>query len=317
MIATAPRRPSLARVVTQGKALPDRIVLYAPPGWGKTTFATGFPRPIFLMTPGEDRLVRLIEQGLVPQTAHFQDLATSFLDVRAAVRDLIDLEHDHQTLVIDAATGAERLAHEQIAIQHFSRDDGEADWGEHGFNGFGKGEKISANQLWMPFLQLLDDLRATRRMRIVLLCHSGTHSQRNPDGPDYDKVAPLSKQAWAFTSKWADMILRGSVEVTLKKDDPKSKIAKAKAQGGNVRILHTVGAAAFDAKNCHRLPPTIRLGEDPHRAFDAFRAAFPKRQEVSNGHGTTHDLNGTGPRTLATVGATTAAPPDAQPASDP
>jgi hypothetical protein len=310
MIATAPRRPSLACIVTSSPVSPDRIVLYAPPGWGKTSFAAYLPRPIFLMTPGEDRLKKLIEQQLVPPTAHFPDLAETWADVCGAVAELTREDHDFKTLVLDTGNGVERLAHEQVCESEFSND-----WGEQGFNAFARGEKISTNKLWIPFLAQLDQLRKQRGMRIVLVCHTGTRSTKNPDGPDYDKVEPaLTRLAWAATSKWADMILYGAFDIQAKKE---SKIAKAKVTGGRARLLHCSPTAAYEAKNCHRLPPIIRLGEDPSRAFDAFRAAFPKRQEVTNGHGATHDLNGNSPRTLATVGASTATPPDALPASDP
>ena len=300
MIATATRRPSLARVVTSSPVLPDRIILYAPPGWGKTSFAAFLPKPIFLMTPGEDRLKKLIEQKLVPPTAHFPDLAETWADVYNVIAELMNQDHDFKTFVLDTGNGVERLGHEQVCETEFSND-----WGENGFNAFGRGEKIAANKLWVPFLSQLDRLRAARGMRIVLVCHAGARSTKNPDGPDYDKIEPaLTRSAWAATSKWADMILYGAFDVQAKKE---SKIAKAKATGGRARLLHCSPTAAYEAKNCHRLPPTIRLGEDPARAFDAFRAAFPKRLEVSNGHGTPHDSNGTGPRTLAAVGATPAA----------
>ena len=310
MIATAPRRPSLARVVTSSPVLPDRIVLYAPPGWGKTSFAAFMPKPIFLMTPGEDRLKKLIEQGLVPPTAHFPDLVDSWAGVQEAITELIRQDHDYKTFVLDTGNGVERLGHEQVCESEFGYD-----WGEAGFNAFGRGEKISTNKLWTPFLADLDHLRERRGMRIVLLCHTGTRSTKNPDGPDYDKVEPaLTRGAWSATSKWADMILYGAFDVQAKKE---SKIARAKVTGGRVRILHASPTAAYEAKNCHRLPPTIRLGEDPARAFDAFRAAFPKRQEVTNGQGTPHNPNGPGPRILAANGAPAPAQPTTSPASDP
>lgn len=312
MIA-APRRPSLSRVVSQGKALPDRIILFAPPGWGKTSFATGFPKPIFLMTPGEDRLIKLIEQRLVPPTPHFPDLAEQWSHVCDVVADLTRDDHPHHSLIIDTGNGTERLAHEDICDREFS-----SDWGEQGFNAFGRGEKISTNKLWIPFLAQLDQLRAARAMRIVLLCHTGTRSTKNPDGPDYDKIEPaLSRTAWAATSKWADMILYGAFEVQAKKDDPKAKTQKAKGHGGRVRILHTSPTAAYEAKNCHRLPPTIRLGEDPARAFEAFRAAFPKKETTNGRHGTQDDPGGLGQDAPPPPRTPPAAGPDAGPASDP
>lgn len=233
------------------------------------------------MSPGEDRLLLLIKQGLIGETAHFEDVAQSWGEVLAATRELLTQPHDYATFVIDTGNGIERLAQEEVCAGDFN-----GDWTESGFNGFGRGEKITANRLWMPFLQLLDQLRERRRMRIVLCCHASVRSVKNPEGQDYDRIEPgLSKPAWGFTAKWADMILAGGIELAVKKD---GKIARAKATGGEVRTLRTSANAACEAKNCHRLPAIIRLGSDPYKAFDLFRAAFPKaapqpETKVNNG----------------------------------
>ncbi len=273
-------KPTLARVKTRSATLPDRIVIYGPPGWGKTSLAARMPGAIFLMTPGEDRLKKLIEQGLAPETAHFPDLAETWSDITGAVAELTTQPHDYSTFVLDTGNGAEKLAQADVCNVNFG-----GDWTESGFNGFGRGEKITVNRLWIPFLALLDRLREKRKMRIVLCCHATIRSTKNPEGHDYDKIEPaLSKPAWVETAKWADMILCGALEIAVKKE---SKIAHGKATGGRARLLHTSPTAAIDAKNCHRLPPTIRLGEDPARAFDAFKNAFPRKKEnEANGTGT-------------------------------
>ena len=145
------QRPTLASVVSDGPVLPDRIVLYADPGWGKTSFAARLPKPIFLMTPGEDRLKKLIEQGLIPKTPHFPFTAESWDDVVFAVDELIRGQHDYRTFVLDTGNGAERLGQEQVC-----REDFENNWGEHGFQNFSKGEWITANRHWYPLLQQLE-----------------------------------------------------------------------------------------------------------------------------------------------------------------
>ena len=70
-------------------------------------------------------------------------------------------------------------------------------------------------------------------MRVVILCHTATRSTKNPDGPDFDRIVPsLSKPAWDYTCKWADMILRGSFESTAQKDNPKGRFDRLKGRGG-------------------------------------------------------------------------------------
>lgn len=265
-------RFSLDKVSKRSASLPDRIVLYGPPSWGKTSFAARLPAPIFLMSPGEDRLKKLIEQGLCPETPHFPELAQSWDDVQTALQVLTAGAHDFRTLVIDTGNGVERLAQELVCEEEYG-----GNWGETGFARYGVGEKVAADRLWAPFLASLDRLREQRRMRIVLVCHTGIQSVKNPEGGDYDKVVPaLSKRAWSYTAKWADMILYGSLELQIGKDDPKSRVARNKAKGGRVRLLHCQPTAAYESKNVHRLPATIRLGDDPHKAYEHFRAAFPQ-----------------------------------------
>lgn len=274
---TTAGRFTIDSIKRRSASLPDRIVLYGDPGVGKTSFAARMPSPIFLLTPGDDRLKKLIEMGLCPETDHFPDCAQCWDDVKQGIDVLMMEKHDFKTLVIDTGNAIEWFAHEEICANEFDND-----WGERGFSGFGRGEKIAADKLWVPLLERLDELRERRRMRIVLLCHKGIVTVRNPEGGDYDKIVPaLSKRAWGYTAKWADMILYNALELQIAKDDPKSKIQKNKAKGGRVRLLHCQPTAAYDAKNVHRLPPTIRLGDNPERAYDLFRAAFPQRRPVN------------------------------------
>lgn len=262
--------PSLARTSKKGKKLPDRIVLYTPPGWGKTSFGAYFPEAMYLMTPGEDRLIKLIQNGLIPPTGYFEDIAQTWNDVLLAVNELIVQQHDYLTFVVDTGNGAAQLAEKQVCAEHFNND-----WGRNGFNEFGAGEKITASEVWQPFLGLLDRLRERRGMRIVLLCHDNTKNKNNATGLNYDKVQPdFNKTVWSATHKWADMILYGSLDINVKKE---SKLARGKATGGQARILHTDANAAYDAKNCHQLPSAIRLGSDHRKAFEVFKGAFPRR----------------------------------------
>src|SRR5262245_55584679 len=55
--------PSLAQVTTATRKLPNRVILHGVEGWGKTSFAAQAPKPIFLMTRGEDGLETLIDSG--------------------------------------------------------------------------------------------------------------------------------------------------------------------------------------------------------------------------------------------------------------
>src|SRR5581483_10992116 len=208
-LTPSPRRaPTLSRVTRGRKPCPDRIILYAPPGWGKTTWAAYLRRALVVTTPGEDRIHKLIEQGLVPPVDVLDDTAESWADVNDVTDELLTGPHNYETVVYDTGNGLERLAHEAVCQEQF-----DGNWGEHGFGGFGRGEKVSTNSLWVPFLAKLERLRQRRRVRVVLLAHVGVVSVKNPEGLDYDKIGPaFSKPAWAFTARWADMVLYGTFD---------------------------------------------------------------------------------------------------------
>lgn len=262
--------PSLARVTSRSKPLPDRIILYADAKWGKTSFAAMFPKPIFLTTRGEDGLQKLIESGQLPDTPHFEDQARTWVEVQNAVNELIVQDHDFGTFVLDAANGAEALAHEAICEEDFH-----GDWSERGFNSFGSGEKITTRKLWRPFLTLLDRLREAKRMRILLVCHADARTKKNPGGLDYQKIQPaLSNSAWKLTGKWADMILYGDFDIAVNKE---TKLGTAKAVGGESRTLYCDPRAHFDAGNRHGLPGEIDCGNSPQEAWKNFVTAFPKK----------------------------------------
>src|SRR5262249_40897528 len=107
--------------------------------------------------------------------------------------------------------------------------------------------------------------------------HSTTRTFPNPASPDYQRIEPaLSRPAWDATKGWADLILYGSFATVIEKENPKSKLSKAKARGGQTRIIHTAPHAVFDAKHRHGLPPEIPLGDTPKQAWRDFVNAFPK-----------------------------------------
>lgn len=54
---------TLESIVSRSPTLPDRIIVHAPPGWGKTSLLACFPDPVFLCTRGEDGIMKLIASG--------------------------------------------------------------------------------------------------------------------------------------------------------------------------------------------------------------------------------------------------------------
>ena len=259
--------PSLESVTKSTRKLPNRAILFAGEGWGKTSFAAQAPRAVFIMTRGEDGLLKLMENGIVPPTAHFPECVNDWLDLKTCLHELIVKPHDHRMLVIDTVNGADRLCHEHVCQKMYG-----GDWGEKGFMCFSKGYEVSMPD-WLEFLQLLDRVR-DKGMSILLLSHASVERYPNPEGPDYDRFQPAlnRKHTWSATAKWLDLILYGCLETFVEKEN---KIAaKGKATGGVTRLIKTEASAAYVAKNRHNLPAEIECGTSPQEAWNNFTAAF-------------------------------------------
>lgn len=258
-----PGRTGLAgRLTTAGRQLPSRVILHATEKWGKTSFAAYAPAPVFLLSRGEDGLETLIDHSILPPTPHFAP-CESLADARVAVNSLIVEEHDRKTLVLDVANGFTRLAEEETCRAKFN-----GDWAD--YDAYGRGPKVTV-ALWSAFLDDLDRLRAKKQMAIVLLTHTVVKNFRNPEGADYDRYQPdMPAPLWGVTHRWADAILFGGYITAAEKERGQSK---AKARGGEHRMIYTSRTAAYDAGNRYSLPEALDCAGGPEAAFQSFLSA--------------------------------------------
>lgn len=260
-------------IQTKSENLPNRYVMHAVEGFGKTTLAAMMPKPIFLMSKGETGLLTLMGSGLLPDTPHFEETQSwsVFIEQLKALRDQ---EHGYKTLVLDALNGFERLNHEHVCNLEYG-----GNWGETGFTSYMRGYEVSLAP-WREMLNLLDEIRTQKKMIIFALCHTKVKPFKNPEGADYDRYTiDMHEKTWGITHKWADAVLFGNFETVVRDENAKKSKASMAAQA---RILYTERRAAWDAKNRNGLPPEIELGNTPETAFQSFKAAIAaKRTEVT------------------------------------
>ncbi len=264
---------SIADITGKGSGLPNRTVLHGVEGWGKTSFAAQTVKPIFLETKGETGLETLVDNGRLPEVPHFPELQT-WSDVLAAIDFLSVGEHNFRTLALDTLNGAERLCHEHVCARDFG-----GDWTEKGFIGYQRGPEVALAD-WREFLAKLDTLRATRRMAIMLLCHTKVQTFKNPEGPDYDRYQPdCNTKTWSLTHKWADVVLFGNYEVTIVGGSTGDNAKKGKGKGGQRRMLYTERHASYDAKNRLGLPEEVEMGNSSAEAWANFLKALKTEKE--------------------------------------
>src|SRR6516162_8165348 len=100
------KRPSISEITGKGSGLPNRYVLHAVEGWGKTSFGAQTPKPIFVQTRGETGLETLIDAARLPEVPHFAETLT-WDELSSQIDALVEDEHDYRTLVLDTLNGAE------------------------------------------------------------------------------------------------------------------------------------------------------------------------------------------------------------------
>ena len=264
----------LSQVRTSAAVLPSRTFLYAREKWGKSSLFANAPGAVFFMTRGETGLVELIGGGRVPATAHFpyhEADPPSWATLRQAVRELIHEEHKYRLLVIDTANGAEILCQEHVRNTQFQRSVAK-------FGSYGKGWEACRVE-WLGLLQDLDQLRATRKVGVVLLAHTQVKKFDDPTQDEaYDKYRPACQdKLWDLTHKWADIICFGHFETETYETDG----GKVKAKAGLRRVLCFDQSPIWEAGNRYGIAGKLDVSRGAADGFKAFAAAVQKARSAT------------------------------------
>jgi hypothetical protein len=226
---------------TTRNSLPPRVVIHGPQKVGKTTFAAGAYKPVFL--PLEDGLSG-IETDAFP-------LLTSFDQVMQAI-DAIKAS-DFGTAVVDSLDWMEPLVWE-----HACKRNG---WKSIEQPGYGKGY-IEANADWRLFFDALSDLRTKHGKAIVLIAHSAVKRFEAPDVEAFDRYElKLQKGPLGLAVEWADIIGFAQEEVAIKKEST-GFATRSRGIGTGRRVLHVNAKPSFIAGNRYGMPDTLDLSWD-------------------------------------------------------
>ncbi|MCC7407457.1 MAG: ATP-binding protein [Phycisphaeraceae bacterium] len=232
---------------------PPRLLIYGTEGIGKSTTAAAAPNPIFI--PTEDGLDQI-------DCASFP-LATKLSDVEAALRSLIQEDHDFETVVIDSADWLERLVWDELCVQYGVASIEKVD------GGYAKGYTHALTH-WRRLIGDLDTLRNGRGMCVILLAHAKVEKFEDPEFSTYDRYSPrLHRHVTSLLTEWADGVLFATRKIITKADPAgggfgrerviAAGLGKDASGGGGERILRTVGSPACVAKNRYGLPAELPL----------------------------------------------------------
>lgn len=224
-----------------------RIAVYGVEGIGKTTFAAGAPKPIFICT--EDGLGSL-------QVDHFP-LATKVQDVLDAIQALLQEAHDFGTVVIDSVDWLDNLIWQDVESKHDAKD-----------LAYGKGAMIVADA-WRDILAGLNALRNQKNMVVILIAHTQIKRFDSPETEPYDRYQPkLQERSNALIREWVDALLFANYRTIVKKDEVGFNKTVARGISNGERLLFTAEKPAYMAKNRYGLPESIPM------SWDAFAQAI-------------------------------------------
>lgn len=234
-----PKRMSLDAITDGPRPEPWVMLVYGPEGVGKSS----------LVLDIDDHITIDIEQSANQLKTKKFPTPLTLQDVYDAIEALYTGDHQYKTVVIDTIDRLEAMIFKGIAER--AKLKSVEDFG------YGKGYQVALDE-WRNIMARLDELRASRRMNVLLLGHTFIKAFKNPDGPDYDRYTlRLHEKASGFIKEWAEAVLFARYdEATAKLND---RDAKVKGVSSGERSLWTRHTAAYDAKNRFNLPETLPL----------------------------------------------------------
>jgi hypothetical protein len=239
---------NLDAVVKGPRAVPWTMLVYGPEGVGKST----------LVLDIEDHLHLDIEQSANQlNTSKYPEPPLTLADVYDVIDSLYSQDHRYKTLVIDTIDRLEALVFAHVVTSQRARPNGGQIQNIEDF-GYGKGYQVALDE-WRRLVARLDELRAVRKMNVLLLGHTFIKPFKNPDGPDYDRYTlRLNEKAAGFIKEWCDAVLfaRFDESTTLVGEKGRERV---KGVISGERSLYTVRTAAYDAKNRFSLPEQLPL----------------------------------------------------------
>lgn len=253
------------------------MILYGVPGIGKTSMVCQMPGSVLMHDYQEHGVFELKKIGAVQEDYPVFPGMESWSDTLGALESLRTGEHSHKGLILDSLGGFERLCHEEVCRRDYGND-----WGKTGFVNYQQGPDTALMDL-RHLITALDKLRDERQMSIVLIGHAKIAPFKNPEGPDYDRYnVDVHHKTWALFHKWADMVLFANYEVSFGGKDAEK--AKAKAKGGQTRIIYTQRTAAYDAKNGQNLPEELLMGTSCQEAWSNLVKAIKEGRAQKEGN---------------------------------
>lgn len=246
----------LKNLTSTGDMKPPRLLIYGPPGKGKTSLAASFPNPIIID----------IEDG-TPAGVEIQSMGEieKWEDVIDRLAALVKQKHNFETLIIDSLDRLEPLIWEAYCEDNEYHSIEEP--------GFGKGY-IEVLDYWNRLVNACNMLRNKKNMTIIFIAHSTVTKFDDPKAGSYSQYnSRLHKKANDLIQDDVDAILFVNQDVSILTEDEGFNKKSKRAAGGHHTFIYCTGKPGHIAKNRFDMPDEILYEKD--EGFEALEPYLP------------------------------------------
>lgn len=223
-----------------------RITIYGKPGIGKSTLASQFPDPLFLLT--EDNEVTGIKALPV---------FTDYLALWQSVKELLSLEEmPFKTLVIDSISKLDTLVVERTIAQSPPDKRGkQAQTLAEAWGGYGAGFEKAAS-LHRAIKVMLDRFK-DKGVTVVYISHSEVKKYKSPEHEDYDilSIVMNSDKSRQIYIDDVDAVLYCKLKAHTLETESGRTLVKSSGQ----RVISGISNEVYVSKNRFNLPPEIPM----------------------------------------------------------
>lgn len=233
-------------------ARPQRVVIYGPPGCGKTTFASCWPRPVLIdIEHGADQIRSMATIGTPSTAVEAKDMLAWLAEYGPS--------QGAQTVVLDSIDALEPMIAADVCSENGKLSIEAFDYGR----GY-----ILMNERLVQLLKAADACILSG-LEVVIIGHATEATVHDPTGADYTRrTIALQRRLAETLTRWADAVLYLDISKIVRVEQ-RGKTGKAVGSG---RVIHTAQRASALAKSRRPLPDTIEIGDD--RTYSAFFAAW-------------------------------------------
>ena len=235
-----------------------KFILYAPEGFGKSTFASKFQDPLYIDTEGSTKQL---------DVRRF-DGEMTWSHILEAAQYVVNNPGCCKTLVLDTVDWAEGACITALNKEYSTKNILTMD--------YGKGSLLVVAEFQKLF-DILDKVIASG-VSVVMLAHAAIRKQELPEEMgafDHWELKLQSKQVKALVKEWGDILIFGNYKTLVYEDD---KTKNKKALGGE-RVMYTEHHPCWDAKNRHGLKAELPFEYKAIRHIFEDGKAAPKEEK--------------------------------------